>query len=689
MRCLRFVYPLGCLALSGALVVLGPSNGRAAGPAEYGPYASHDASDAEPGRGGYDSGYWYDGYYGNPNDAYGFERYNAEYPYGGYYEAYDQHESETADVAADAVESADALNTEEPIENQPESGIADEYGYDRYGYDEYSYYRYEYDDYDYDYGYDDYHAYDYEADYWQDDVVARDAENTHEVADQAGDATEDQPASEESGTVAASPNAYDYTDDYGYYGYDGYGYEYDGYGYYDEYGAYGEYGRTTERSTPAEAATETADDDLSKTDVYEEADVVDRYGYWDGYGGTFEEELPLPPGPKGTADLDDEPAGAADAQSDETIPAEADPRHEGGYDYDGYYYDGYEYGAYDYDEYIYERYNYSEQYGKYNSDYSTEDASGREDQDAREHTDAEEYAPYEYDYDSYDEYNYGGYNYDGYDGEYDYDYGDYQYQYDAGVPSETKDAPETRYDAEYDAYDYNYDYDYCEYGYDYPYDDGDATDAEEMTYDTAASTGPGRYMDDLDPFTWLPRDLLQSADKELLRTLNALFEEPGIVREGVLNEYIESLGLDAVEFVARFEEAFGHQSLMLEDDLPGIAALLSTYRMVELGELGMNEGVETLRQHFNHLSPEWIEDVSLIVTELPPRSVRAEPQHQNDAEVLHALLAAAAHSIGSVGQGLANSLGELTAVPARFTAFADGSGWSGLGTATVRGWTAR
>ncbi len=200
-----------------------------------------------------------------------------------------------------------------------------------------------------------------------------------------------------------------------------------------------------------------------------------------------------------------------------------------------------------------------------------------------------------------------------------------------------------------------------------------------------------RYMDDLDPFTWMPSDLLQPADKELLRTLNSLFEEPGAVRELVLNEYIEGLGLDAAEFVARFEEAFGGRALTLHDDLPGVAALLAAYRMVEQGELGMDDGIETLQRGFNGLSPEWIEDVSFIVTELPDnRGVRTEHDlRDEDGRVLQAILAVSSRSVDSIGLGLSAVFSDLTTLPGRFLAVGDAVRLSDFGTAAIHNWTTR
>jgi hypothetical protein len=128
---------------------------------------------------------------------------------------------------------------------------------------------------------------------------------------------------------------------------------------------------------------------------------------------------------------------------------------------------------------------------------------------------------------------------------------------------------------------------------------------------------------------------------------------------------------------------------MLHDDLPGIAALLATYRMIEQGEFGMDEAVDALQRRFDLLSPEWIEDVSLIVTE-PGRSARSdEAPHKGDGTVLRAVVAAAARSVGSVGLGLSSVLNDLASASGRLPGIGDVSGWTVPGTATVRSWIAR
>ncbi|MDZ7619538.1 MAG: hypothetical protein U1E05_21265 [Patescibacteria group bacterium] len=262
---------------------------------------------------------------------------------------------------------------------------------------------------------------------------------------------------------------------------------------------------------------------------------------------------------------------------------------------------------------------------------------------------------------------------------------DYNYNYGEGHGKYADDysyRDESDYDRYYSEYDYNY-------------QDGNEVDTYEVmdveSDDLGNSVVEMPYADDLDPFAWMPSDLLQPADKDLLRTLNALFEEPGSTRATLLNEYFEDLGLDAAEFVARFEEAFGNRALHLHDDLPGVAAVLATYRMVEQGELGMDAGVEALQRQFNGLSPEWIEDVSFIVTELPDdRGVRAEHAPRNvRGRVLQAILAVSTRSIQDAGLGLSAFFGDLTTLPGRVLTIGDAVRLTQFGTAALRNWTAR
>jgi len=141
----------------------------------------------------------------------------------------------------------------------------------------------------------------------------------------------------------------------------------------------------------------------------------------------------------------------------------------------------------------------------------------------------------------------------------------------------------------------------------------------------------------LESFARHPRELLGISDQELLQTLELLCEEPSGTRRSILNDYLEGLGFVAIDFAARFEDVTGMESLSLADDLPGVAALLGCYRLVEQGELGMDEAVDLLRRTLEGPSEAWIE----AVYEIAARSnegrrgpVNAKPQASTGSTVL-------------------------------------------------------
>ena len=510
---------------------------------------------------------------------------------------------------------------------------------------------------------------DYEYDYWQDkytnpenradvdQILEADVNESEEDTD--ANTREDETAKEDGDNTS-----YDYAGGYEAYNYGKYGYDYYGY----EYGQYEDRSYTDPQIDASEPVAEPKPvaEPITETVTKRIDDLYDtRYddGYYDDshkgreYDAYLEDEYDY----ARSYDSENTPAEAV-TEAVKVSPTEqtddlSDTRYDSGY-HDGYEYDGYEYAGYPADEF-----DYGKGHGKYGDNYTYGDDSEYDSEydDNTEHM--EEYEGYE----------------------------TYEKSGNAYIGDEDPSDDLSAHGGEYGEYgkDDEYDYYYCEYGY-----DDDAANqrlTEQKTNDTERVMDETRYMDDVDPFNWMPSDLLQPADKELLRTLNALFEEPGSVRELVLDEYIEGLGLDAAEFVARFEEAFGGRALTLHDDLPGVAALLAAYRMVEQGELGMDEGVYTLQGSFNSLSPEWIEDVSFIVTELPDnRGVRTERDlRDEDGRVLEAILAVSARSVGSVGLGLSAVFSDLTTLPGRFLAIGDAARLSDFGTAAIRNWTAR
>ncbi|OHB78165.1 MAG: hypothetical protein A2V98_08655 [Planctomycetes bacterium RBG_16_64_12] len=144
--------------------------------------------------------------------------------------------------------------------------------------------------------------------------------------------------------------------------------------------------------------------------------------------------------------------------------------------------------------------------------------------------------------------------------------------------------------------------DHCEWT------EADQTAASESEPEDAPESG-------LELFAWRPADLLLFSDQEILRSLETLCEEPSGVRRAKLNEYVELLGWEAIDFASRFEDATGIEVLGLADDLPGTAAFLGVFRLIEQGELGMDEAVHLLRRSLGSLSLEWIEGVGAITAD--------------------------------------------------------------------------
>lgn len=170
-------------------------------------------------------------------------------------------------------------------------------------------------------------------------------------------------------------------------------------------------------------------------------------------------------------------------------------------------------------------------------------------------------------------------------------------------------------------------------------------------------------------FAYRPTELLTSSDQDLLRTLSRLFEEPSGVRRAALNDYLETQGTNALDFAARFEDLTGIEFLGLADDLPGVAAFLASYRLLEQSELGVDEASDLLRRSLQRLAPDWIEGVDEITANAQEST--SEPVNADGAEsdpsmgsvnnqVLKALGTLASQSLRGIGE-LSN------AIPARFS----------------------
>ena len=103
-------------------------------------------------------------------------------------------------------------------------------------------------------------------------------------------------------------------------------------------------------------------------------------------------------------------------------------------------------------------------------------------------------------------------------------------------------------------------------------------------------------------------------DQRVLRQLERLCEEPSPARQSVLDSHLESLGMEAIAFARRFEDSTAIPTRSLADDLPGAAALLASYRLMEQGELGMDEAIDLARRSLRSMTPEWIAGVRAVAT---------------------------------------------------------------------------
>lgn len=224
--------------------------------------------------------------------------------------------------------------------------------------------------------------------------------------------------------------------------------------------------------------------------------------------------------------------------------------------------------------------------------------------------------------------------------EYDtYEYDDYDYDYDM----ESAGGAEAATDKSADMWDESYDHvdpmDHYGYEYEVP-SDWLVTEVEE----------PSEL--ELDLFAWRPTELLDDADCSLIRSIEQLSDQPAAVRRANLNNYIEALGFEAIDFAYRYEDATDSDVLTLADDLPGMAAFLASYRLVEEGQIGMDDAVLLLESALSGLSLDWIEDVSHI----------AEPKEMVSAShpVVEAMAAAATQSVAGV-TGLAATISQRLA----------------------------
>ena len=168
------------------------------------------------------------------------------------------------------------------------------------------------------------------------------------------------------------------------------------------------------------------------------------------------------------------------------------------------------------------------------------------------------------------------------------------------------EGPSADQEEEWEPYTYENAYDYADptEHYGCGYDDG------EIEGSSSEASGPAeapRAAADL--FSRQPSELLEESDWALMRTLESLYREPSAARRARLNDYIESLGFEAIDFAYRFEDSSDSDVLALADDLASVATLLACYRLVERDEICIDDAVGLLQRSLSSVTLDWIEGV--------------------------------------------------------------------------------
>ncbi len=275
------------------------------------------------------------------------------------------------------------------------------------------------------------------------------------------------------------------------------------------------------------------------------------------------------------------------------------------------------------------------------------------------------------------------------------DYGD-EYGYEYGVSEDYNHDYADPY-RQYEDYNYNYDYadPYRQYGNDYgreameqeqeELDSDQNLGSEESQSSVQAPQAEEGMESGIELFAYSPMELLTSSDQDLLRTLATLCEEPSGVRRAAMNDYLETQESEILDFATRFEDLTGIEVLGLADDLPGAAAFLASYRLLEQSELGMDEASDLLRRSLQRFTPNWIEGVNEMTANVHENT--SEPVNMDDTqtedsmgsadhqvvEALRTLACGSLREIRELAQGLPSHMSRIawTALLPQF-----GEGWS-------------
>ncbi|MFW6124725.1 MAG: hypothetical protein ACOC46_01145, partial [Pirellulales bacterium] len=174
---------------------------------------------------------------------------------------------------------------------------------------------------------------------------------------------------------------------------------------------------------------------------------------------------------------------------------------------------------------------------------------------------------------------------------------------------------------------------------------------------------------------------------ELLRELHGMVEVRWGVRRARLNDYLQQLGPDAVDFAVALQRSTEYDVFRLCDNLPGVAAWLAMYRMIEVGGLLRTEGVELLRRALEDLPSSWVDDVAAMVTGPPVvQTTRpaVEAQVEPAASTATALLRVGARSIEGGRLLIVGFAHRVWSWQRKLTAAGEAGGWAAMCSAPMR-----
>ena len=120
-----------------------------------------------------------------------------------------------------------------------------------------------------------------------------------------------------------------------------------------------------------------------------------------------------------------------------------------------------------------------------------------------------------------------------------------------------------------------------------------------------ASEDEGLCRSGISLFAEHPADLLNSSDWEILQYLNSLQGDDLGAAAACLDEYLNTMGWHVYELTYRVEAARGISRIALARDLVAVSLLLATCRLVEKGELGIEEAGRVLEQSLQRVPEAW------------------------------------------------------------------------------------